>query len=58
MNRHPVEFRCDLCRRRVEDDLRERAKSGWAPLIICDICLRQPGSIDERRTPQTAAAAF
>jgi hypothetical protein len=56
MNRHPVEFRCDLCRRVVGDELRARARGGWAPLIICGACLRQAGSIDERRGPAPEAA--
>jgi hypothetical protein len=57
MTRHPVEFHCDLCRRRVEDDLRSRAKRGWQALVICDTCLRNAGSIDDRRPTVTAAAA-
>jgi hypothetical protein len=56
MDRHPLEFRCDLCRRRVEDDMRARARGGWAPLIICENCLREAGS-DGRRGPEMAAAA-
>jgi hypothetical protein len=57
MNRHTVEFRCDLCRRRVEDDLRARARGGWAPLIICDTCLREAGPVDSQRLPALATAA-
>ena len=57
MTRHPVEFRCDLCRRRVEDDLSARARRGWQPFIVCDTCLREAGSADSRRMPQMAATA-
>jgi hypothetical protein len=57
MTRHPIEYRCELCRRRVEDDLRSRARRGWEALIICDACLRQAGSIDDRRLTAAAAAA-
>jgi len=57
MTRHPIEYRCELCRRRVEDDLRSRARRGWEALIICDTCLRQAGSIDDRRVTAAAAAA-
>jgi hypothetical protein len=57
MQRHPVEFRCDLCRRRVDDDLRARARRSWEPLIICDTCLREAGSDDGRPAPEMAAAA-
>jgi hypothetical protein len=57
MTRHPIEYRCELCRRCVENDLRSRARRGWEALIICDSCLRQAGSIDERRIPVLAAAA-
>jgi hypothetical protein len=57
MTRHPIEYHCDLCRRRVEEDLRLRAKRAWQPLIICDSCLRQAGSIDDRRVTVAAAAA-
>jgi hypothetical protein len=57
MTRHPIEYRCDLCRRHVEDDLRSRARRGWESLIICDSCLRQAGSIDDRRATLEAVAA-
>jgi hypothetical protein len=57
MTRHPLEFRCELCRRRVDDDQHARARRSWEPLIICDTCLRQAGSIDDRRAPAMAAAA-
>jgi hypothetical protein len=40
MNRHPLEFRCDVCRRIVDDETRTRARRAWQPLIICDCCLR------------------
>jgi len=56
MQRHPVEFRCDLCRRRVDDDLRARARRSWEPLIICDTCLLEAGS-DGRPAPEMATAA-
>jgi hypothetical protein len=57
MQRHPVEFRCDLCRRRVDDDLRARARRGWEPLVICEGCLREAGAADSRHMPGMAAAA-
>jgi hypothetical protein len=57
MTRHPIEYRCELCRRRVEDDLRSRARRGWEALIVCDSCLRQAGSIDDRRVTAASAAA-
>ncbi len=57
MQRHPVEFRCDLCRRRVDDDLRARARRSWEPLIICDTCLREADPGFSRRSPAMAAAA-
>jgi hypothetical protein len=57
MTRHPIEYRCELCRRRVADDLRARARRGWEALIICDSCLRQAGSIDDRRATAAAVAA-
>jgi hypothetical protein len=57
MTRHPIEYRCDLCRRSVQEDLRSRARRGWEALIICDNCLRQAGSIDDRRVSVLAAAA-
>ena len=56
MTRHPIEFRCELCRRRVEDDLRSRARRGWQPLVICDVCLREAASPDAARAPLMAAA--
>ena len=40
MNRHPLEFRCDVCRRLVDEDTRDRARRAWQPLIICEGCLR------------------
>jgi len=39
MNRHPLEFRCDVCRRLVDADTRDRARRAWQPLIICEGCL-------------------
>jgi hypothetical protein len=57
MTRHPIEFRCELCRRRVDDDQRTRARRSWEPLVICDTCLDHAGSIDDRREPAMAAAA-
>jgi hypothetical protein len=40
MHRHPIEFRCDVCRRVVDDETRDRARRAWQPLIICEGCLR------------------
>jgi hypothetical protein len=40
MNRHPLEFRCDVCRRLVDEDTCDRARRAWQPLIICEGCLR------------------
>jgi hypothetical protein len=33
-------YRCDLCHRPVDAELRARARRGWQPLIICDRCIR------------------
>jgi len=41
MQRHAIEFRCDVCRRLVDEDTRARARRAWQPLIICDWCLRE-----------------
>lgn len=57
MTRHPLEFRCELCRRQVDDDQSARAKRSWEPLIICDRCLLHAGSIDNRRGSEMAAVA-
>ncbi|HEY7598323.1 MAG TPA: hypothetical protein VH741_00225 [Candidatus Limnocylindrales bacterium] len=33
--------RCDLCRRAVDRDTRERARWAFQPLVICDSCVRE-----------------
>ena len=39
MQRHPLEFRCDVCRRLVDEETRARARRAWQPLIVCEKCL-------------------
>jgi hypothetical protein len=34
-------YRCDLCHRPVDAELRARARRGWQPLIIRDRCIRE-----------------
>lgn len=34
-------YRCNLCHRPVDEELRARARRGWQPLIICDRCVRE-----------------
>jgi hypothetical protein len=45
-------FRCDLCRRPVDSDIRARARRAWQPLIICGNCVEDAG-----RPPRTIVAA-
>ena len=49
-------YRCDLCRRPVDDELRARARRGWQPLIICDRCVREAAD-SARETALIAATA-
>jgi hypothetical protein len=39
MQRHPLEFRCDVCRRLVDEETRARAQRAWQPLIVCEKCV-------------------
>jgi hypothetical protein len=57
MQRHPLEFRCDLCRRRVDEELFARARRGWEPLVICDACLRDAAPSDNRPASALTSAA-
>ena len=46
MNRehHADPIRCDLCRRTVDAETRERARWAFQPLIICETCVREADS--------------
>ena len=59
MNRHPLEFRCDVCRRLVDGETHARARRAWQPLIICDGCLRDASGpvAPSRNAPSFAPAA-
>jgi len=52
-------YRCDLCRRSVDEDTRERARRAWQPLIICERCILEadPPSTGSRQLVTAAAAA-
>lgn len=56
MSRYVLEeiYRCDLCRRSVDSDTRERARQAWQPLIICERCVRDAEAA--RQVPVLAAA--
>lgn len=41
---HSAQVRCDLCRRTVDTDTRERARWAFQPLIICETCVREADS--------------
>ncbi len=49
-----MDFRCDLCRRLVDGDTRERARRAFQPLIICEGCLRDA---EARPAPQGQSSA-
>ena len=48
-------YRCDLCHRPVDAELRARARRAWQPLIICDRCIRDAGAAT-RQPMETVAA--
>jgi hypothetical protein len=49
-------YRCDLCHRRVDAELRARARRGWQPLIICERCIRDAsGTLRSAATTATLA---
>ena len=58
MQRHRLEFRCELCRRPVDDETRARARRAWQPLIVCNRCLRDAEvQCASPREPLSPAAA-
>jgi len=34
-------YRCDICRRPVDDEIDSRAHRGWQPLVVCERCVRE-----------------
>ena len=48
-------YTCDLCRRSVDGDIRDRARDAWQPLIICEPCVLSADVL--RATPRPAFAA-
>jgi hypothetical protein len=34
-------YRCDICRRRVDHEIDNRARRGWQPLVVCEPCVRE-----------------
>jgi hypothetical protein len=47
-------YRCDLCHRSVDADMRQRARRLWQPMIICERCIV---AADSRQHREVALAA-
>jgi hypothetical protein len=41
---HDQPLRCNLCRRAVDGETRERARWAFQPLVICAACVREADS--------------
>jgi len=54
---HADPVRCDLCRRTVDTETRERARWAFQPLIICEACVREADSRWTLAQPLVASAA-